>query len=68
MHLHIYVVMKKRGKYLPSFFLSFLLLSLWSSDKCVATARCAFRTLYLIIIYKAQEIDTMRVNVVRQTP
>ena len=66
MHLHI-CSNEKEGQ-IPSkfFFLSFLLLSLWSSDKCVATARCAFHTLYLIVIYKAQEIDTMRVNVVGQ--
>lgn len=67
MHLHI-CSNEKEGKIPSKFFWSFLLLSLWSSDKCVATARSAFHTLYLIIIYKAQEIDTMRVNVVGQTP
>ena len=68
MHLHICSNEKKVANTFQVFVLSFLLLSLWSSEKCVATARSAFHTLYLIIIYKAQEIDTMRVNVVRQTP
>ena len=67
--MHLHICSNEKEEQIPSkFFFVLLLLSLWSSDKCVATARCAFHTLYLIIIYKAQEIDTMRVNVVRQTP